>query len=120
MLRALRLHTATVPVHLVRVHRGSTLPGDGAAPRPFDDIFAPACAGLAPRLVLALGPLAAQALLGSAEPIGKLRGALRALPDGTPVLATYPLAHLLRQAAGKGKAWADLCLAAAAFERPAA
>ena len=127
MLRALQLDTGTAPVYLLRVHRGSAQPaqpgqfGEGM-PRPLEEVLAPQCTPLAPRVVLALGPLAAQALLQRAGPIGKLRGEALALPEegplaGTPALASYPLAYLLRNGADKAKAWADLCLAASLFER---
>jgi len=63
-----------------------------------------------PKVILALGPLAAQALLQSQEPIGKLRGQVHHF-QGVPVVVTFPPSHLLRTPANKGKAWADLCLA---------
>ena len=61
-----------------------------------------------------MGPLAAQSLMQSRDPLGKLRG--RAVPlasaNGVPVVATYHPAYLLRNPADKARAWADLCLAA--------
>ncbi len=121
MLRALQLDSGAAPVYLLRVHRGSVQPGEGM-PRPLEEVLAPQCAPLAPRVVLALGPHAAQALLQRAGPVGKLRGEALTLPEegplaGTPALASYPLAYLLRNGADKAKAWADLCLAASLFER---
>ncbi|RZI78580.1 MAG: uracil-DNA glycosylase [Variovorax sp.] len=116
MLRALQLHTGAVPVHLMRTHRG-TVASDSAL-RPFDDSFAAHVTSVAPRLVLAMGPLAAQSLLERAEPLGKLRGrpaALAALPNAQ-VVATYHPAYLLRNPADKARAWADLCLAAAQLD----
>jgi DNA polymerase len=63
-----------------------------------------------PRLLLALGRFAAQALTGSAEPIGRLRQ--RAWDwHGTPLVVSYHPAYLLRTPQDKAKAWADLCLA---------
>ena len=119
MLRALRLDAGETPVHLVRVHRGSgSAPTGDNMPRPLEEVLGPQCMPLAPRVVLALGPLAAQALLRRPGPIGKLRGDVQALPEGPlagiPAMASYPLAYLLRNGADKAKAWADLCLAAAA------
>lgn len=70
-----------------------------------------------PRVVLALGRFAAQSLLGSDEPIGRLRGRVHALADGTPVIVSYHPSYLLRQPLEKAKAWADLCLAADQDER---
>ena len=123
MLRALGLDAGKAPVHLVRVHRGSGGQTGEGMPRPLDEVLAPDCAPLAPRVVLALGPLAAQALLRRGGPIGKLRGEPQALPEdgplaGTPAMASYPLGYLLRSGAEKAKAWADLCQAAALASRP--
>ncbi|HXQ31783.1 MAG TPA: uracil-DNA glycosylase [Steroidobacteraceae bacterium] len=65
-----------------------------------------------PRLVLCVGRIAAQNLLGTDTPIGKLRGHTHALaPFGTPVVVTYHPAYLLRSPGEKRKVWEDLCLA---------
>ncbi|RYF31678.1 MAG: uracil-DNA glycosylase [Comamonadaceae bacterium] len=119
MLRALRLDRAGMAVHLARTHRGAAAT-DGAG-QPLDAGFAAAAEALAPRVVLALGPLAAQGLLASSEPLGKLRGRLAsaALRPGTPLVASYHPLYLLRNPSDKAKAWADLCLAAAQFDAPA-
>jgi len=63
-----------------------------------------------PKIILALGRVAAQALLNTDEPIGKLRGKIHALND-TPVVVVYHPAYLLRSLLDKRKAWADLKLA---------
>lgn len=65
-----------------------------------------------PRVVLALGRFAAQSLLATDEPIGRLRGRVHHLADGTPVVVSYHPSYLLRQPLEKAKAWSDLCLAA--------
>ena len=70
---------------------------------------------LRPRVILAMGPLSSQALLQSAEPLGRLRGRLHDY-QGIPVVLTYHPAYLLRQQADKPRAWADLCLALAALD----
>ena len=126
MLRALRLHDGRVPVHLMRTRRAAPSGREAAAPSAGTDFVALAGA-LAPRIVLALGPLAAQSLLQSTEPLGRLRGRaepLRIAPggplDGVPVVVTYPPAYLLRNPADKARAWADLCLAAERSETPPA
>ena len=113
MLRALKLHDGRTPVHLMRTHRGVGA-GQPGSPRPMDEAFAEHAAALAPSLVLAMGPLAAQSLMQSTDPLGKLRGRAVPLPSasGVPVVATYHPAYLLRNPADKGRAWADLCLAA--------
>jgi uracil-DNA glycosylase family 4 len=64
-----------------------------------------------PRIILAMGRFAAQALLASSEPLGKLRGRAHAW-RGVPVIVTYHPAYLLRTPADKARAWEDLCLAA--------
>lgn len=64
-----------------------------------------------PRVILAVGRVAAQSLLQSDVPIGKLRGRLHRLESGVPVVVTYHPAYLLRTPLDKRKAWADLCLA---------
>lgn len=69
-----------------------------------------------PRVVLAMGRFAVQALLGSDEPIGRLRGRVHDW-KGRPLVVTYHPAYLLRQPTEKARAWADLCLAAEALER---
>ena len=120
MLRALQLHTGDVPVHLMRTHRGTAMSGEGL-PQPFEQAFAAQTEPIAPRVVLALGPLAAQSLLQRTGPIGKLRGEAIAwaMRPGVHVVATYHPAYLLRAGADKSKAWSDLCLAAAALDRAA-
>lgn len=68
-----------------------------------------------PRVLLAMGRFAAQSLLASDEPIGKLRGRVHRWRD-IPVVVTYHPAYLLRTLADKARAWDDLCLAAAVLE----
>jgi len=121
MLRALQLHAGTVAVHLMRTHRG-VASGQPGSPRPIAEAFAAPAAALAPRVVLAMGPLAAQSLLQCGDPLGKLRGrATRlAIPGGADaaLVATYHPAYLLRNPADKARAWADLCLAAEQLPHP--
>lgn len=81
---------------------------------------AAACAGflerqialIEPKLILAVGKVAAQNLLGSEEPIGRLRGRVwHWRGTDLPIVATYHPAYLLRSPLEKRKAWDDLCLA---------
>ena len=73
---------------------------------------------LAPRLMLAVGRIAAQSLLATDTPIGKLRGVVhRYGPGGTPLVVTYHPAYLLRSPTEKRKAWADLRLASSELAR---
>lgn len=64
-----------------------------------------------PQVILAMGRVAIRQVLGSDEPLGRLRGQVHRYGD-TPVIATYDAAYLMRQPADKAKAWEDLCLAA--------
>jgi DNA polymerase len=69
---------------------------------------------LNPGLLLAVGRIAAQKLLVTDTPIGKLRGAVhRYGPAGIPLVVTYHPAYLLRSPGQKRKSWEDLCLARA-------
>jgi DNA polymerase len=70
---------------------------------------------LQPRLILAMGRFAVQALLRSDEPIGKLRGRVHRY-QGVPLVVTYHPAYLLRNLPDKARAWEDLCLAASVVE----
>lgn len=65
-----------------------------------------------PRLILAVGRVAAQNLLDEDLPVGKMRGNIyRYGGREIPVIVTYHPAYLLRSPSQKRKAWADLCLA---------
>ena len=65
-----------------------------------------------PRLILAVGRIAAQNLLNTQTPIGKLRGEVHRFRDtGIPLIATYHPAYLLRSPMEKRKSWQDLQLA---------
>jgi len=63
-----------------------------------------------PRLLVALGRPAAQALLNMEVRIGAARGQVFRYRD-TPVVITYHPAYLLRNPQDKSKAWEDLCFA---------
>jgi DNA polymerase len=71
---------------------------------------------LQPKMILALGRFAAQAVLQNSmgeaarQPLGKLRGQVHQA-HGRPVVVSYHPAYLLRSPTDKAKAWADLCLA---------
>jgi len=72
-----------------------------------------------PRIILAVGRIAAQQLLQSDEPVGRLRGKVHQL-GATPVVVTYHPAYLLRSPSQKRKSWDDLCLAAGVMAGAAA
>lgn len=67
-----------------------------------------------PRIILAVGRVAAQNLLKTTTPIGKLRGYVHSYAD-TPLVVTYHPAYLLRSPLEKRRAWDDLCLAAKVY-----
>jgi DNA polymerase len=65
-----------------------------------------------PRIILAVGRIAAQNLLNTDTQIGKLRGQVHRFgPARIPVVVTYHPAYLLRSPREKRKAWDDLRLA---------
>ena len=68
-----------------------------------------------PKIILAVGRIAAQNLLGTDAPVGRLRGRVHDL-DGIPLVVTYHPAYLLRSPSQKRKSWDDLCLALSVCE----
>lgn len=73
---------------------------------------------VAPRLILVVGRIAAQTLLATDTPIGRLRGHMHRFgARGTPLIVTYHPAYLLRSPAEKRRAWADLRAARAELLR---
>ena len=63
-----------------------------------------------PKLILAMGRFAVQALLSTEASIASLRGRLHRY-QGVPLIVTYHPAYLLRNLPDKAKAWEDLCFA---------
>ena len=62
-----------------------------------------------PRIILAVGRIAAQNLLKIDTPIGQMRGLRYEYPDtNIPVVVTYHPAYLLRSPREKRKSWQDL------------
>lgn len=71
-----------------------------------------------PKIILAVGRIAAQNLLQSETPIGKMRGQRYQYADtGIPVVVTYHPAYLLRSPREKRKAWQDLQLAMRVYKK---
>lgn len=65
-----------------------------------------------PKIILAVGRIAAQNLLKVDTPIGKMRGNQYQYPDSElPVIVTYHPAYLLRSPREKRKVWEDLKIA---------
>ncbi|HSG66074.1 MAG TPA: uracil-DNA glycosylase, partial [Gammaproteobacteria bacterium] len=66
---------------------------------------------ISPKVILAVGRIAAQWLLQSDQPIGRLRGTIQSFGSrGIPLVASYHPAYLLRSPLAKAKAWEDLLL----------
>lgn len=72
-----------------------------------------------PKVIIAFGAFAAQTLLESRLPIGKLRAQVHRY-HGIPLIATYHPAALLRNPAWKRPAWEDVQLARGILDSPAA
>lgn len=70
-----------------------------------------------PRLIVALGRVAAVNLLGTEASVASLRGRVHDY-RGTPLVVTYHPAYLLRNLPDKAKAWADLVFAARTMRGP--
>ncbi len=107
MLRAARLNkvgTAMLAPLARRVASSASADAD------LSTALADLLASVQPDVVLVMGRLAAQALLQSSEPFGKLRGQVHQL-QGIKTIVTHDAAYLLRSPADKAKAWDDLCLA---------
>jgi DNA polymerase len=75
---------------------------------------------LKPRVIVLMGRVAAQAVLGTDASIAALRGRshrIDAAAASVPVIVTYHPAYLLRNLADKAKVWTDMCLAREVFDR---
>lgn len=71
-----------------------------------------------PRIILAVGRIAAQNLLQTDTPIGRMRGRVYSYgPRQVPVVVTYHPAYLLRSPGEKRKAWTDLQFAQEVLSR---
>jgi DNA polymerase len=69
----------------------------------------PQLEAIAPKVLVAVGKFAAQALLRSDASIGRLRGRVHSY-DGTPLVVTYHPAYLLRSPEMNRDAWQDFQL----------
>lgn len=96
-------------------------PPNNRDPRPEEvaacgDFLRRQIAHVRPRIILALGRVAAQNLLQVDTPIGRLRGKVHEYPDlKIPVVVTYHPAYLLRSPSEKRKSWQDLKAAVKLF-----
>lgn len=73
-----------------------------------------------PRVILALGRIAAQNLLATDRPLRELRAGGHVFGEtGVPLVVSYHPAYLLRSPAEKVKAWQDLKSVRTLLEEPA-
>jgi DNA polymerase len=73
---------------------------------------------LQPKIMLAVGRIAAQNLLFTDVPLGRLRGRVHHFGElNTPLVVTYHPAYLLRTPADKRKAWEDLKFARSVYQQ---
>jgi uracil-DNA glycosylase len=73
---------------------------------------------LQPKIMLAVGRIAAQNLLATDAPLGRLRGTVHRFGElHTPLVVTYHPAYLLRTPADKRKAWEDLKFARSVYQQ---
>jgi DNA polymerase len=71
---------------------------------------------IGPKLIVALGKVAANNLLQTDATLGSLRGRVHQF-RGTPLIVTYHPAYLLRNLTDKAKAWEDLCFMVEIMQR---
>jgi uracil-DNA glycosylase len=71
-----------------------------------------------PKIIVGLGRVAAQKLLSTEAPIGRLRGSVHRY-ENVPLVVTYHPAYLLRSPSEKRKAWEDLKLAMRVYKEQA-
>ena len=90
-------------------------PPDNRDPKPAEalacrDYIERQIALIKPKIILAVGRIAAQHMLGSDATVGQMRGTVHRHGE-IPLVVTYHPAYLLRSPSQKSKAWDDLCLA---------
>jgi uracil-DNA glycosylase len=119
MLRAIELDRRT-NVYIANVLKSR--PPNNRDPRPAEvaaclPYLARQIALLQPKIMLAVGRIAAQNLLGTDAPLGRLRGRVHHFGERqTPLVVTYHPAYLLRTPADKRKAWEDLKFARSVYQ----
>jgi DNA polymerase len=69
-----------------------------------------------PKVIVALGKVASNALLGNDATLASLRGTPHDY-QGIPIIVTYHPTYLLRSPMEKANAWQDLCLAVATLQK---
>lgn len=68
-----------------------------------------------PKIILAVGRIAAQSLLNTQQPLMRLRGVQHEI-KGTPMIVIHHPAYLLRSLSEKAKAWEDLKFALSVYQ----
>lgn len=119
MLRAARLHEASVATLVPLVRRTAASAADAASePRVTDwqSTLQTLVESTRPDVVLVMGRLASQAVLQSSTAFGKLRGQVHQL-HGVPAIVMQDAAFLLRNLTEKARAWDDLCLAMSLLQK---
>ncbi|MCK5728038.1 MAG: uracil-DNA glycosylase [Methylococcales bacterium] len=71
---------------------------------------------IAPKIIVAVGRIAAQKLLKTNEPLSKLRGVVHHV-DNIPLIVVYHPAYLLRKLSQKQAAWQDLQFALKTYQQ---
>ncbi|GAB4399460.1 MAG: hypothetical protein OHK0048_12970 [Rhodoferax sp.] len=100
----------------LKCHPAVPTPADAAAQQACSQWLRREVALIRPRIILALGLVAARTLLAAddpaitALPLGRLRGRVWR-HQGIPVVVSYSPGYLLRNPLAKAGAWEDLCLA---------
>ncbi|SMG64632.1 phage SPO1 DNA polymerase-related protein [methanotrophic bacterial endosymbiont of Bathymodiolus sp.] len=117
MLRAMQLNREQVYItHIVKCR-----PADDRDPRSQELAACNAflqrqIALVQPKILIAVGRIAAHALLQSKAPLAELRG-VEHLHAGVPLIAMYHPAYLLRSLTEKPKVWQDMQRALTLFEK---
>jgi DNA polymerase len=120
MLRAIGLDRRT-NVYIANVLKSR--PPNNRDPRPEEveaclPYLARQIALLQPKIMLAVGRIAAQNLLGTDASLARLRGRVHHFGERqTPLVVTYHPAYLLRTPADKRKAWEDLKFARSVYQQ---
>lgn len=107
---ALRRGTNVYIANIVKCRPPGNRTPEPAEARACEPYLSRQIALIRPRLIVALGKVAAQNLLGEEGSLASLRGRVHQY-QGVPVIVTYHPAYLLRTLTDKSRSWEDLCLA---------
>jgi len=111
MIRAIGLQRKSVYLtHITKCHPEGSRKAKSKELMACNDYLQREIALVKPKIILAIGRVAAQTLLGTKEPLSALREVPHQL-NGIPLVVVYHPAYLLRSLHEKRKAWQDLQLA---------